>query len=95
MPTVIDAATITADTIDSLKENMESPLGVIGSISHMDENERYNLIKKSSGEKLSGFIVTPKEIDSLIEKASQIVAGGINLTLHKNISLKDTEAYVS
>lgn len=95
VPTVIDAATITSDTIDSLKENMSSPLGVIGSISHMDEDERYNLIRKSAGDKLTGFIVTPKEIDSLIEKASEIVAGGINLALHKNITLKDAEAFIS
>jgi len=95
IPTVIDAATITSDTIDSLKENMQSPLGVIGSISHMDEDERYSLIRKSADEKLTGFIVTPKDIDSLIEKASKIVADGINLTLHKNITLKDTEAFLS
>ena len=95
IPTVIDAATITSDTIDSLKENMQSPLGVIGSISHMDEDERYNLIRKSADEKLTGFIVTPKDIDSLIEKTSKIVADGINLTLHENITIKDTEAFLS
>ena len=74
---------------------MRSPLGVIGSISHMDENERYNLIRKSASEVLTGFIVTPKDIDSLIEKAAEIIAGGINLALHKNITLKDAEAFVS
>lgn len=95
IPTVIDAATITSDTIDSLKNNMQSPLGVIGSISHMDEDERYSLIRKTADEKLTGFIVTPKDIDSLIEKTSKIIADGINLTLHKNITLKDTEAFLS
>ncbi|MBR2500503.1 MAG: GPR endopeptidase [Clostridia bacterium] len=95
MPTVIDAATITSDTIDSLKKNMESPLGVIGSISHMDEDERYATIKKSLSDELLSFIVTPKNIDSLIDKASTIVAGGINLALHNNITLEDAEAFLS
>ncbi len=95
IPTVIDAVTITSDTIDSLKENMQSPLGVIGSISHMDDDERHSLIRKTADEKLTGFIVTPKDIDLLIEKASKIVADGINLSLHRDITIKDTEAFLS
>lgn len=95
VPTVIDAVTITSDTIDSLKKNMESPLGVIGSISHMDETERNNLIRRTADEKLSGFIVAPKDIDVLIEKISKIIADGINLALHKDITIKDTEAFLS
>ena len=95
IPTVIDAATITSDTIDSLKNNMQSPLGIIGSISHMDEDERYKLIKETAEKELSYYFVTPKNVDVLIEKASKIVANGINLALHKNIDIKDIDAYVS
>jgi spore protease len=40
------------------------------------------------------MMVTPKEIDSLIEDISKVIANGINIALHPAIELKDVNRYV-
>ena len=40
-----------------------------------------NFLKKKQG----NLIVTPKEIDFLIDNLSEVIAGGINESLHKSI----------
>ena len=39
------------------------------------------------------FIVTPKEIDSIISHISTVIANGINLSLHKDIDLEYIESF--
>lgn len=43
---------------------------------------------------LAPLMVTTKDIDLVIERMSKTVANGINLALHKNLSLKDIENFV-
>ncbi len=64
VPTVLDAATIVIDTLNSCNINVS-------------ENEIVENMKLNN----FNFIVTPKEIDSLIESMSTIISEGINLSL--------------
>lgn len=41
------------------------------------------------------FFVSPKDIDNLIAKSARVIAGGINLALHRNIDLSYAENFVS
>ena len=41
------------------------------------------------------LFVSPKDIDNLIAKSARVVAGGINLALHRNIDLSFAENFVS
>lgn len=97
VPTVIDAATITADTLklaaDTEKAKSDSKL--YEALSELDSDEQYAMLKDALPETLSGFMVTPKEVDLLIERVSKVVANGINLALHKNITFQDIDAYIS
>lgn len=43
-------------------------------------------------EELSPLMVTTKDIDLVIERASQTVANGINLALHQNMTLRDIDS---
>ncbi len=45
-------------------------------------------------EELSPLMVTTKDIDLVIERTAKTVANGINLALHKNMTLRDIESYV-
>lgn len=45
-------------------------------------------------DELKPLMVTTKDIDLVIERASKAVANGINLALHKNLTLRDIESYV-
>ncbi|MCL4515926.1 MAG: GPR endopeptidase [Firmicutes bacterium] len=43
---------------------------------------------------LGSMIVTPKEIDVLVDDVSRVIAGGLNAALHPEISLQDIMRYV-
>ncbi len=45
-------------------------------------------------EEMSPLMVTTKDIDLVIERAAKTVANGINLALHKNMTLRDVESYL-
>jgi len=62
-------------------EEKENLLGYIGSL---DENEFKRLIYEVLIPINSNLIVTPKEIDFVIDKISLLISQGINKTLHKN-----------
>ena len=74
MPTVIYAATLARDAFALLSEENSND-------SALDAIER-ELLGDPAGE----MIVTPREIDSIIQDASGILASGINRALHPNLS---------
>ncbi len=43
---------------------------------------------------MAPLMVTTKDIDLVIERASKTVANGINLALHRDMTLRDVESYV-
>ncbi|MBQ4516630.1 MAG: GPR endopeptidase [Clostridia bacterium] len=98
VPTVIDAATITSDSLlavtDSLKKSAKQGSEFYNMLSKIDEDEQFALIKEALYMSNENFIVTPKDVDLMIEKTAKIVANGINLALHEDISLEDVEMYV-
>lgn len=84
VPTIVDANTIVADTfvkIDNFFTQKDSK--VLGTLSELTKSEFKQLLKEIKVDETS-LMVTPKEIDFLIEKLSILIANGINKTLHKN-----------
>ena len=81
IPTVVDLASITNDCIDlfitSLQEKAESN----AYLNELKEKDNYNEIREALIPKDYNMIVTPKEIDKLIENMSKIVSEGINMAL--------------
>ena len=61
------------------KENLS---GIIGTLS---EEEKLNLTREVLNSINYNMIVTPKEIDFLIDNLSEVIANGINKSLHKAV----------
>lgn len=99
VPTVVDAATITHDTLNLVIESLASQENensdFFNSLKALNPDERYGLIKSSVSSALPNFLTTPKDIDILIGKTAEVVANGINFALHKDITFEDIEIYVS
>ncbi len=97
VPTVIDAATIAGDTIDILVEEMrrnsEDNLPLYKMLSTVAEEDKYTVIKQILSPMHGDFVVTPKEIDTLVEDIAHIIANGINIALHEGITLEDIDRY--
>jgi spore protease len=98
VPTVVDAATLTHDTIDliisNLKEHSKQGSEIYGLIEALEDEEKYQLIKNVLEPYGANVIVTTKDIDQFINDTSQIIANGINIALHPGIDLKDVNRYL-
>ncbi|MDY3929392.1 MAG: GPR endopeptidase [Clostridia bacterium] len=86
VPTVVDAHTIVSDSIDMAFNDIKEEIPADG--------EKNRLIKEALTKNIKKLMVTPKDIDSVIEKTSKTVANGINLALHKNLTFEDIESFV-
>lgn len=86
VPTVVDASTIARDSLDAALHEVSSE--------KMSELEKEKLIHETLSKNISGLVVTPKDIDLVIERAAKTVANGINMAVHKNLTLKDIESFV-
>ena len=89
IPTVVEAATIAADSLDLVFQKMQKKTEKTATdgeklytiFKEITEEDKYNMIKEVLLPKDYNFIVTPKEIDELIKTMSSIVARGINASL--------------
>jgi len=99
VPTVVDAATMANDTIDLVLDSMikEAPQGTefYKMLKSIDRNEKYMMIQEVLKPYVGNLIVTPKEIDEVIQRVSKVIANGINIALHEGITLNDVNRYLN
>ena len=81
VPTVVEAATITNDGLDLFIEKLQEEAKSNEYLNKLKEEDNYEEIKEALLPKDFNFIVTPKEIDELIEKMSKLISYGINMSL--------------
>lgn len=67
------------------KSNIEDRKQLLGLIGNLSEEEVRKLIYEVLNPIGYNLIVTPKEIDFLIKKLSEIIGNGINRSIHKNV----------
>ena len=88
MPTVVDAATIASDAIELASNSHEGLKDSFG-----DDDARYEFIKSVLMPFEQNLIVTPKDIDIIIEHMSKIISQGLNLSLQKSMSYEDSQIF--
>lgn len=93
VPTVVHASTIAMDTIHTLQEHA-SFARYFKSMQNLSENDRHMIVQQVLPEALGELMVTPKEIDRLIDDMADIIAGGINQAMHPNIDYKNIHRYL-
>ncbi|WP_026485593.1 GPR endopeptidase [Caldanaerobius polysaccharolyticus] len=88
VPTVVDAATMASDTIDLLVDSLmkatpqDSPFYQV--LKDLNREERYDLIREVISP-YDNLMVTPKEVDEMINDMAAILAEGINIALQDNL----------
>lgn len=100
VPTVIDAATLVNDTMDKIldamsdacKKNFEHEFFV--TLSNLNSDEKYDLITQILNPYEENMFVTPKEVDEVIERLSNIIANAINISLHNKIKTSDIDKFI-
>lgn len=98
VPTVVDAATMANDTIDlvidSLVNQSEKGKEFYNMLMSINRDEKYELIQEVLSPYIGDLMVTPKDVDSIIDNISKIIANGINIAMHPSIHLKDVNRYL-
>lgn len=98
VPTVVDAATIVNDTLDliieSLKTEAEVGTDFYSLLSDISSEDKYSLIQDVLQPFMKNVVVTPTDIDVLIDDLSIIVANGLNMAIHPGIDLSDVNRYI-
>lgn len=100
VPTVVDAVTIANDTIDmvvdSLMNNASSGNDFYKMLGSLDKNEKSSLIREVlSSKSLGEMIVTPKDIDLIINSLAKIISNGINMAVQPNMDMEDINKFMS
>jgi len=101
VPTVCYASTIVNNVLDLMKNhfNQESDDGnaptkqIMGMLHDLNENERLGLVKEVLEPLGHDLIVTPKEIDEFIEDVANVIASGLNISLHEAVTPDNVASY--
>ena len=81
IPTVVESAVLVNDCLDLLIEKMQNEAKSNVFLNQLKEQDNYETIKDVLNPQNYNMIVTPKEIDDLIENMKDVVARGINMSL--------------
>ncbi|MBU5591040.1 GPR endopeptidase [Clostridium sp. MSJ-4] len=99
VPTVVDAATVANDTIDLVLDEMINQATSGGEFYNMlksiDKYEKSRLIQELLSPEVGDLIVTPKEVDTVIDSVSRIIANGINLALQPDLDLDEINQFIN
>lgn len=96
IPTVVDALTIVSDSVDYVLESI---------IKNIDEDyieknilsskDRMDIIRKHLSLAMGEMVVTPKDVDAVIESMSKMIAMGINIALHPNLDMDNLNKFIN
>lgn len=98
VPTVVYAHTIGRDSLEILIREFSNQ-AVPGSpfykmLKEMDESQLDALVAQVLTQGLGDLVVTPKEVDMLIDDVAGIISDGLNLALHQDISLEEVQRFL-
>ncbi|OMF34155.1 GPR endopeptidase [Paenibacillus sp. FSL H8-0548] len=97
VPTVVYASTIVNNTLEMMSNHFKQQNAnsdhILGLVNQMEENERLQLVKEVLSPIGHDLLVTPKEIDEFIEDIANIIASGLNASLHEAVDTSNVAAY--
>ena len=82
IPTVVELATIVSDGIDIFINRLQEKAESNEYLNRLQQNDKYEDVKEALNVGEYNMIVTPKEIDDLIENMKDVVARGINFAVN-------------
>ncbi len=88
VPLVVYASTIARDILENMLQQSGETSEEYG------ESRLNNLVLGVLPGSIGDMVVTPKEIDVLVEDISRVIAGGLNLALHKDMDLEYSRRFM-
>lgn len=94
VPTVVEAGTIVNDALGEIINSDLFSSTARERYRNIGEQQIRNTINNVVNHKMGRMIVSPKGIDELIKDVSRIIAGGINIALHPEITSENLSLYL-
>ncbi len=97
VPTVISTTTLISDSIDHIIYELASNTKTDENLTEMfklDDERKYNIINDILQPYTSSMFVTPKEIDQVVERLSNIIANSINLSVNEGLTKEDINDFM-
>ena len=94
VPTVVHGAVIAQDTVEQFMEQLKNNPSLYKLYSMLKPDISQDVIQKVLEPFGGRLMVTPKEIDDLIRRASKVVAGGLTKAIHPNLTEEDYQYYL-
>lgn len=99
VPTVVDAATMANDTIDLVIDEManqaSSGSDFYNMLKSIDRKDKQKMIEEILPPTIGNLMVTPKEVDMVIDSLSKIISSGINMALQPALNLDEINKYLN
>ena len=93
------AATIANDTIDMVLDDLvgkvERGKEFYSMLQKVDKNEKQMLIREILTPFVGELIVTPKDIDTIIESLAKIIADGINIAVQPEMEMEEINKFLN
>ena len=81
IPTVVELATLVSDGIDIFIDRLQEKAESNEYLNKLQQDDKYEEVKEALNVGEYNMIVTPKEIDDLIENMKDVIARGINFAV--------------
>lgn len=89
VPTVVDAATLTVDALQKVKNRMGSESQSLIQSWKDDEGEE---LREALGGYENNLIVTPQDIDTLLDRTAKLLSEATNKCVHGNLNREQIDA---
>lgn len=94
VPTVVNAAVIAHKVIEELFEQLESEPKFANMYNESNEKILTGIIEKTLSPFRENLMVTPKEVDDMIDRTSRVIANALNIGLHPGVNSQNYETYL-
>jgi len=93
VPTVVHASTIAHDAMERLATQFQGQKPFFQLFNSVEE--RKQMVNEVLNPAVGELVVTPKDIDDLIEDMAKVIAGSLNAVLHTAVTSKDLLKYIN
>lgn len=86
VPTMVHAFTIAMDTVDLLIQRLRTSHPFYSYLDRLESGEKQRLIQEVLSPYVGDLMVTPKEIDIMVDDLARVIAEGIDAAVHPRIA---------
>lgn len=94
IPTVVNAAVIAHNTLAALLDELKTSPSLYRIYKEINDQTAERILSEVLSPFNGNLMVTPKEIDTLIETTAKIIAGALGMSLHPGIDQNDFAYYL-